>query len=81
MLGSTQVIYHTVDKGEAGKNEGEQTVNARKMNGTRQQTERQVMNEEEQRDKAEGGPSILLPPRSMMKDSAEVRIDASDLGW
>lgn len=44
------------------------------------QTESQVMNDEGQRNEAEGALSILLPPKSMMKDSVEVYVDTGNLG-
>lgn len=55
MPSSTQVIYHRVDKGEAGKKEGKQMVSTGRANEqTGQQTKRQVVSEEGHGNEAEG---------------------------
>lgn len=55
MPGSTQVIYHRVDKGEAGKKGGKQTVSMVRANErTGQRTERQVVSEGGHGNEAEG---------------------------
>lgn len=80
MLSSTQVIYHRMDKGEAGMM-GAREYDEHEGEGARQQTDKIGRIPKEHRDEAGGRRRTIniLAAQSPKEDCAELRIDSGNL--